>query len=174
MMIFRNFKTTFCKNYLIPGEIETRNVYSRVCRMKIGNCCWSVFFFVGLCNAHAMWRLRLITNSKKSEKKCSSFGSQKRSIFILLQIVVEVHFFSIVLPKSNSPPPPRNNSLLHYQHVQPSLHKHSTCFVGLHNLAHSHKLIIRTSSLQECIRKCEGWLPHTHETFSLVLTRKVK
>ena len=47
---FRNFKTTFCKNYLIPGKTETINVYSRVCRNKIGNCCSSVFFFVGQCN----------------------------------------------------------------------------------------------------------------------------
>ena len=46
---FRNFKTKFCKNYLIPGETEARNVDSRVCRNKIGNSCSSVFFFVGKC-----------------------------------------------------------------------------------------------------------------------------
>ena len=46
---FRNFKTTFCKNYLIQGETETRNVYSRVFRNKIGNYCSSVFSFVGQC-----------------------------------------------------------------------------------------------------------------------------
>ena len=42
---FRNFKTILCKNYLIPGETDTRNLYSRVCRSKIDNCCLSVFFF---------------------------------------------------------------------------------------------------------------------------------
>ena len=46
---FRNFKTSSCKNCLIPGERETRNVYSRICRNKIGNCYFSVFFFVGQC-----------------------------------------------------------------------------------------------------------------------------
>ena len=41
---FRNFKTTFCKNFLIPGEMETINVYSKVCRIKTGNCCSGIFF----------------------------------------------------------------------------------------------------------------------------------
>ena len=41
---FWKFKTTFCKNYLIPVETETRNVYSRVCGIKKGNYCPSVFF----------------------------------------------------------------------------------------------------------------------------------
>ena len=40
-------KTTFCKNFKIPGETKTRNVYSRVCGHKTRNCCSSVFFIVG-------------------------------------------------------------------------------------------------------------------------------
>ena len=46
---FRNFKTTFCKTFSIPGETETRNVYSRASRNKTGNYSLSVFFFVGQC-----------------------------------------------------------------------------------------------------------------------------
>ena len=40
---FRNFKTTFCKNCLIPGETQTRDVHSRVCINKTGNSCLCVF-----------------------------------------------------------------------------------------------------------------------------------
>ena len=59
---FRNFTTTFCKNFLIPSETETRNMYSRVCRNKTGNCCLSVFSFVGQCysSPHIIhpWRIQ--------------------------------------------------------------------------------------------------------------------
>ena len=39
---FRNFKTTFCKNFLNPGQVETRNVYSRVCIIGTDNFCLGV------------------------------------------------------------------------------------------------------------------------------------
>ena len=41
---FRNFRTIFRKDYLVPGETETRNVYIKVCRNKTGICCSDVFF----------------------------------------------------------------------------------------------------------------------------------
>ena len=48
---FQNFNIfwsgTVC--FLIPGQTETRNVYSRICRNKTGNCCLSVFASVGQC-----------------------------------------------------------------------------------------------------------------------------
>ena len=43
VMIFGTSKQLSAKNYLIPGETGTRNVYSKVCRNKIGNWCLSVF-----------------------------------------------------------------------------------------------------------------------------------
>ena len=43
---FRNVKTSFCKNFLVPGEMDIRNVYVRVCRNKTGVQCF--FFSVSL------------------------------------------------------------------------------------------------------------------------------
>ena len=42
-MIFGTSKQLFAKKKIIPGATETRNVYSRACRNKTGNCCPSVF-----------------------------------------------------------------------------------------------------------------------------------
>ena len=54
---FRNFRTILRKNFLVTGETETKNVYSKVCRNKTGIC----FFHCGpVCfhNAFVCWVFR--------------------------------------------------------------------------------------------------------------------
>ena len=87
----------FCKNFLIPGETETRNVYRRVCRNNTGNCCSGVFFFVGQCYSYRPFQFNTI--------KCIYFSiySVEALFFICSFNVIQsvfvypITFFSLVL-----------------------------------------------------------------------------
>ena len=83
MMIFGTSKQLFAKNNLIPGEKENRNVYSRVCRNKTGNCCGSVFFFVSQCNFSS--RNRINSEIPPILNKCVS-KTFEGNIFCFLKI----------------------------------------------------------------------------------------
>ena len=81
VMIFGTSEQLFVKNFLVPGETETRNVYSRVCRNKTYICCSDAFF---LC-----WLVLWVINGNWQLFKLIHFKH-----FVLLQFIYVLSFLT--------------------------------------------------------------------------------
>ena len=86
VMIFGTSEQFFFVFFLVPGETETKNVYSKVCINKTGICCSYVFY---LC-----WSVLWVVYGNEQLFKMINF-----KIFVLLQCIYVLSFLTrIVIP----------------------------------------------------------------------------